>query len=395
MEDKFYCPAPWHGAFITPWNSSVCCMHNGIQTDSLNFFTKSEYIKNVRSSFVDGNLDHKCKFCNKTDLDGGYSLAKVFMKTYQSCGIEIDPEFDLTNIDSEHNLKYIELRFSNKCNFACRMCAPEWSNRIDEEATENIELKKYYRNLSNVKTTNTTNIDELTRHIPHLKWIMLSGGEPMIGTEIVDFLHKISDFGCEENITIHINTNASTINYKVIEFLKKFKNVVIILSIDAIGTKAEYIRNGTLWSHIDKNLQIYNDIAKNNPNFLIGFNLTLSSYAIFGLTETLEYLSKFRNSKCEWLGTNLSQGFTNPYNLSDEFRTLAINELSNSMNKLLDVMPDSSDIKDFYQQLKSLQEVLQTQEPNKFEWEKFIGFTNDLDKIRNESFKDVFGFELK
>lgn len=395
MELKFYCPSPWHGTFLTPTYSAVCCMRKGVPYDNLDDFFTSPHIKELRQSFVTGNLDRDCAFCQKTDQDGGHSLAKRYTTTYKEVGIESGPDVDVHRLNAPLNPEYLELRFSNQCNFACRICWPEWSNRIGEEAEQHPELKSLYHGSKfNIQTVDSKFVSQLLKYVDQYKWINIAGGEPMLMPETIEFLDQIVELGHAEHITLHLTTNVSTINYKIIERLKKFKHVVITLSIDATEASAEYIRYGTVWTHIDRNLKYYNDLAPECPNFVITFNVTFSAYALFGLDKTLTYLSQWRNANCHWLGGNLAQGPTNPYHLGGTARQLAVVELDKAIAVLPTLMPNKPDIDTLISQLTSLRTVLQTQPVNNQDWQNLVEQTQKIDAVRRQSFCDVYGFEL-
>lgn len=395
MEIKFYCPAPWYGVFVTPTYSSVCCSHSGIKTNGASSFFADDHIKDIRHSFITGNLDRDCKGCQHTSAVGGYSLATKFKDLYTEAGIKFDPVTDMSNIDTPLNPEYLELRFSNHCNFSCRMCFPSFSNRLGEEVIDYPELKQLYHEKEfGLTSTSSQFIHELLQRVDQYKWINITGGEPMLMPEVIQFLDQINELGKVEQITLHITTNVSTINQRIIDRLKNFKKVILTLSIDAIGKSAEYIRHGTVWSHIDRNLNFYNNLGKEFPNIAIGVNMTLSAYSLFGLDETFKYLSQWRNSNFQWIGGNLSQGAIEPYHLGGVARTKAIEELAKAIELLPNLMPNKEDIKTLISQLVSLKTVLETQQANKDVWSSLVRRTQMVDDARNQKFQSVYGFEL-
>lgn len=395
MEIKFYCPAPWYGVFVTPTFSSVCCSHRGISTDTPASFFADEHIKDIRRSFITGNLDQDCGACQKINAEGGHSLDTKFKTAYAKAGIKFDPAVDIANIDAPLNPEYLELRFSNHCNFSCRMCFPSFSNRLGEEAIDHPNLKRLYHEREfGLTTTSPEFINQLLQHVDQYKWVNITGGEPMLMPEVVQFLDQIDELGKAEQITLHITTNASTINQRIIDRLKKFKNVILTLSIDAVGQSAEYIRYGTVWPHIDRNLNVYNSLTKEFPNIAVGVNMTFTAYSLFGLDATFKYLSQWRNSNFHWICGNLAQGVTDPYHLGGVARTRAIEELAKAIELLPTLMPDKEDTKTLISQLVSLKTVLETQQVSKDNWERLVRQTQMIDDARNQKFQDVYGFEL-
>ena len=61
--------------------------------------------------------------------------------------------------------------------------------------------------------------------------------------------------GYISDIILYLTTNVSTINPRIIDKLNKFKRVYFTLSIDGVGDVAEYIRDGTIWSKVNSNIE--------------------------------------------------------------------------------------------------------------------------------------------
>jgi hypothetical protein len=74
---------------------------------------------------------------------------------------------------------------------------------------------------------------------------------------------------------ISFTTNGTTYNKKIENYLNKFSNVIIQLSIDGIGEEYEYLRYGNDFSTLEKVCDEFYNLTK-YPNFLIGSHYTLS-----------------------------------------------------------------------------------------------------------------------
>jgi hypothetical protein len=87
------------------------------------------------------------------------------------------------------------------------------------------------------------------------------------------------------------NTNLTTIKYKdknIIDIWRKFKQVNIQCSIDAIGEPLEYIRSGTTWEKIKSNLEQLISAAQTS-NIKITLSPVLSILNIWFLDELYKY----------------------------------------------------------------------------------------------------------
>ena len=382
MSEKFYCAAPWHGAFLTPGRQSVCCSHGGLTIKSVEEFFHSQHVKDIRQTFDSNNLDRHCGNCKQIEQNGGVSLRNIFNNAYQKLGIPFTTDPDVPLVP-----EYIELRFSNHCNFGCRMCDPEWSNRLGEEVAENPKLARWYAT-SNTQLESVSDqfVPEILKYKDRFKFINLTGGEPMLMPEVNTFLDQVAD----SNISIQLTTNVSSVNPNVIKNLKTFRSVILTCSIDATDASAEYIRYGTVWPHIKRNLDTYNQLAADYPNISIHFNLTLSAFSIFTLPATLEFLQGYLEKSFGGMGINLAQGDIDPRHLGGQARARGIVALEQAL-EITNTMPK---LGNSIQQIKSLHSTLIDQPVNEISWKKLVERTQHFDLVRNQSFADVYGFSL-
>ena len=88
-----------------------------------------------------------------------------------------------------------------------------------------------------------------------MRYIDLMGGEPFYNKKVRSLIQWLVDNGHAGHITIYVTTNAMIINDQLINNLKKFQDVVAIVSLDAVGKKHEYIRPGADWDTIVSNIE--------------------------------------------------------------------------------------------------------------------------------------------
>ncbi len=156
-------------------------------------------------------------------------------------------------------ISHLDLRFGNSCNLKCISCWSFSSSSINQEA---IEMKsKGITPLHSIIDKNVINwYDEkfftYFENLP-LQEVYLTGGEPMMVKHLPEFLERL-----DPSITIRFNTNATIFNNKIYNILKKFKKVIMSLSLDAVGKRIEYIRYGSSWKDIEQNVQRYKEFCK-------------------------------------------------------------------------------------------------------------------------------------
>ncbi|CAB4164029.1 Radical_SAM domain containing protein [uncultured Caudovirales phage] len=182
----------------------------------------------------------------------------------------------------DSGLQFVDIRNTNLCNLKCRYCGPHFSSKWAEELNEFAVIQ--HQDIINYKNILITD---------SLHWMYFTGGEPLINGEHWALLNELIDSGKSARISLLYNTNLTTIKYKdtnIIDVWKKFKNVTIQCSIDAIGKPLEYIRSGTRWEKIKLNLEQLIMSAKNS-NIKITFTPLLTILNLWFIDELYKYSS--------------------------------------------------------------------------------------------------------
>ncbi len=171
----------------------------------------------------------------------------------------------------------LELRFSNRCNFACAYCDPVSSDTIHNNILQfghfptsslynNPEVFIKQKKLPTLPEKNNPYIAKfwecLPELLPHLMFIMLNGGEPLLHKntfKLLDFfiknkkedlmLHIVSGLGIpEENLNLLIEKANSILHNQNVQ------NITIQVSLDHIEKRAEYIRHGLVYKELKKSV---------------------------------------------------------------------------------------------------------------------------------------------
>lgn len=281
METLPKCIAPWlylemfPDGIVTP-----CCCNTlelgDIKTTSLEEIWNGTKMNQFRLSMFGENLPPSCIACKMTEKLGGDSERKKYNDFFKSSFSDA-----LKNTNNDGSLKNIkfkgwDFKISNKCNFKCRMCCERLSSSFNGKIlnhAKDLDINKF--------------VDD---NIDHLELIGFSGGETLLMDEHYELLEKLIESG-KTDIQLTYNTNMSILSYKdknILDYWSKWnpQKLTVFASVDEIGTRSEYIRKGTKWDTIDKNLKI---ITTQNFNRLI--NITVSCLNIFRLPEIIEYLT--------------------------------------------------------------------------------------------------------
>lgn len=229
---------------ISPPAPSPCCYYEHQTAPKHNledYFTSTE-IQEVRHQMLNGEKPPGCWKCWHEESLGKKSMRQSVNES------RLDEHLDHLQKQPVAPTQ-IKMLAGSSCNLACRMCQSHVSSRVST-VWQAIGRKVY------PQYQYDTQADEYIRkHSSELKYIDLMGGEPLYHKNIIKLLRFLVDTNASNHITLFLTTNGMLVSDHICELLSKFKKVVAIFSIDAVGEKHEYIRPGSDWNVIFTNMQ--------------------------------------------------------------------------------------------------------------------------------------------
>jgi MoaA/NifB/PqqE/SkfB family radical SAM enzyme len=294
-----FCPLPWiHLMGKFTGEIRPCCYWEPKYSEETDFPMKipgdldigtvinSEQFRNLRKQFLAGEKRKNCRACWRLEEMGQTSLRtnRIMSTGKQRLAALVNDTKD-GHLDN-FKLLYTDMRLSNICNFKCRMCGPHNSNRIAQEYDE---LGWKYH----IPRTEDTDqwFDEFVNHIDNVEILYFAGGEPLMMEQhwrMLDRLIELEKF----NIRINYNTNLSVMNFKgrdIFDLWNRFETVYVGMSIDHVGTRAEYQRYGASWSTIVKN---FYDLQTRSPHVWFAPACTVTVLNILDLPHILQTLEE-------------------------------------------------------------------------------------------------------
>jgi len=263
MVEDFKCAFIDHGAtFYSDGMVGPCCQIQFEYREPIENIRNEDRFSNIRENYSDA-----CKNCLDKENNGMYSHRSLVEDGFHD----------------DKRIRYLDIRISNKCNLKCRMCNPFYSNKWGAEL--NVKNNLF-----------TTDIDDYSDIVfsDDIEWIYFTGGEPLINAEHWELLQTLIASGRSKDISLQYNTNLTTVKYKkldIFDLWSKFKDISVLGSIDAIGDELEYIRSGTKWKSIDKNIKIMKEFSELNDNFSFSIQLVLSIMNVWSIKRILDYFS--------------------------------------------------------------------------------------------------------
>lgn len=312
MSDTF-CILPYVHFYTEPKGEvKPCCIAGGfdeplnLKSMSIEETFNSPQMKQLRKDMENGKRNKVCDVCYKREDATGHSpRIDVFNKNPLWKKPELKKDYSVPS-----DFQHIDIRFSNLCNFKCRMCNHDFSSNWYEDMKkirpDNIRGTK-------VLKASETIVEDLIPHLSKVKSFYFAGGEPLIMPEhykVLKYLHDtfpkkefyISD---DENlkaidIAIHYNTNLSVIKYdeeSLIDIWKSFKQIFLSISCDGIGDVGEYQRTGFSTKKFEENLKIIKkyfrpmNVQKSEGYGLkYNFQYTTTSMNVYHIFDFIDYM---------------------------------------------------------------------------------------------------------
>ena len=298
--------APWTHTYLSPQTERrMCCasrepaqnFEQYIDTKAgtgryipitLEQHWNSDHMRSVRRRMMAGETLPECEVCNdkllNTDVYRSY-FNSLFGHKYDKVVEQTDAEGYTTMLPVSW-----DYRFSNLCNFKCRMCGDMLSSAWESEQRQhnmvNWSDPKNHWMKPEIKTQieefQTTQIEAEfaaaveSHRVEEVYWV---GGEPLMYEQHWRYMQRIIELGDGKNVYARYNTNLSRVLYRGIDLyddiLSGLRDWQICASLDGTGRIGEYIRTGLDYTTWLTNFKRGVALAKNRRQMRIDFTLTL------------------------------------------------------------------------------------------------------------------------
>lgn len=390
------CAAPWTHLSLEP-NSMLytCCMTTSFpplgQVDpenpkALDNIWNGEKLKEIRLQMLKGEKVDQCEPCYRLEGHGDISHRMFLNERFKNVLPELTKG---TQVDGtlEKKPRYFGLRFSNVCNFACRICdsnlSTSWYKDDEKLGREHPGAPiSVFKNIEQVENFFTPLLDSLT-------WVYFAGGEPLISKEHHAFLHLLKR---EDKRDVHLlyNTNLSTLGEgerDVLKFWEGFKKITINASFDAVKERAEYLRHGQDWIKTEALLK---DLYSTDLPIQLIYAPVISIHNVFHLSEYLFHLmDNFPIGPDHFVLDPLtSPSYFSIQVLPKDLKLKAKHELL-ILQKELILQYDVKGAGNLIKQISALLKFMDAEDHSE-KWSEFVVETKKVDGIRDESFIDIF-----
>lgn len=300
------CLAPWVHTYLSPQTERrMCCasrepaqnFEQYIDTKAgtgkyipitLDEHWNGEHMKSVRLRMMRGETLPECEVCNDKLLNTSV-YRSYFDQMFGHKYLQVLSNTDETGHTTMKPVSW-DYRFTNLCNFKCRMCgdmlSSAWEteqkkhNMIDWSNPKNNWMqpvvKQQIESFQDQQIEAEFNQAVEEHRVEEIYWV---GGEPLMYEQHWRYMKRIVELKDGLNVYARYNTNLSRVNYRGTnlykDILSHIRDWQICASLDGTGAIGEYIRTGLDYNQWLTNFREGVAIRNNRRQMRIDFTLTL------------------------------------------------------------------------------------------------------------------------
>ena len=319
------CLAPWTHTYLSPQTERrLCCasrepaqnFEQYIDTatgtgqyipTTLQQHWNSDHMKSVRRRMMAGETLPECDVCNNRLLNTNV-YRDYFWQLFKH---KLDTIYESTDSDGATTMQPVswDYRFSNLCNFKCRMCgdmlSSSWETEQKQHNMVNWADPKNNWQLPAVREKITEFQDQQIEaefaeaveqgRIEEVYWV---GGEPLMYEQHWRYMKRIIELGHGKQVYARYNTNLSRVDYRGVnlfsDILQHLRDYQICASLDGTGAIGEYIRTGLDYNQWLVNYQ--QAVAQRHYSRQVRIDFTLTLPGLFDI-ENIVKLAEETNSE--------------------------------------------------------------------------------------------------
>ena len=300
------CLAPWVHTYLSPQTERrMCCASREPAQNfqqyidvcagtgryipiTLDEHWNSGHMRSVRQRMMAGEVLPECEVCNDKLLNTSV-YRSYFDSLFGHKYNEVVASTDATGYTTMKPVSW-DYRFSNLCNFKCRMCGDMLSSAWESEQRQHDminwhdsknnwmkpEIKQQIEQFQNTQIEAEFSQAVEEHRVEEVYWV---GGEPLMYEQHWRYMKRIIELGDGPNVYARYNTNLSRVNYKGVnlftDILSELRDWQICASLDGTGAIGEYIRTGLDYDSWLENFREGLKIRRHNRQVRIDFTLTL------------------------------------------------------------------------------------------------------------------------
>ena len=268
-----------------------------------------------RKEMREGKRPKECDYCWRIEDNTQEYSDRVWKSSANWSQVDKELIFNSDPMDDIYP-RYVEVSFSNVCNFKCSYCGPAFSSKWTEEIKSKGPYKLYQTHYNGIKESEVSYpnrednpyIEAFWKWFPqavkHMYTFRITGGEPLLSKhtfKVIDYLLE----NPQPNLHFAINTNACppgdlwktfVEKIKQLEDTKSIKYFSLYSSAESFGKHAEYSRDGMDWELFSKNLRYFLDNTNTSELMLMS---AVNMLGLPSLTTYLRFVSKLKKGNVD------------------------------------------------------------------------------------------------
>jgi hypothetical protein len=300
------CLAPWTHTYLSPQTERrMCCasrepaqnFEQYIDTAAgtgryipvtLEQHWNSDHMRSVRRRMMAGATLPECEVCNDKLLN-----TSVYRDYFSHLfGHKLPEVFASTTPDGRTTMHPVswDYRFSNLCNFKCRMCGDMLSSSWETEEKSHdmvnwadpknnwmrVDIRDQIRTFQEDTVEDEFAAAVESHSVEEVYWV---GGEPLMYEQHWRYMPRIIELGDGPRLYARYNTNLSRVQYRGVDLyrdiLANVRDWQICASLDGTNEIGEYIRTGLDYKQFCRNFEEGLRIASHPRQMRLDFTLTL------------------------------------------------------------------------------------------------------------------------
>lgn len=396
------CISPWYELRIDPTGELRCChsiRQSAAENTTLSFLDWFNKDNKTRTNIINGVESIGCSACYYNEKNNLIShrmqrnlQAAIYNGEYFRESLEQSPAYKRMTGNQTIYPAFMHVTLSNLCNLKCRMCFPQYSSQLTDAYKKINWLDNDTPTLIDwtVDTNKWNEFLELVKENHNLMSLHFMGGEPLYHKRFYQFIDWCIDNN-KTDFNLTFVTNGTIYKEELINNLKQFKSVQIEISIENIHIANDYIRMGSDFNSVKKNIMKFIEkdvrvVLRTVPQALsiINYDTILD----FAIENNLGFDSNVLDNPQHLKSFILPKELKN--DIVDKIRSKYMHILSsdNNANEVA-MFRASGGIK---KHIESLLIMLNESEPGDIEElrQKFVKHNMELDKVSDLKFKDIY-----
>ena len=248
--------------------------------------------KSIRKQMLNNERPNECDYCWRIEDNTNEFSDRVYKSADH---FSWDDYHTISNSTGDEDFypRYVEISFSNVCNFKCAYCGPAFSSMWAEEVKQKgpYDIKTWSYNMIDPQEVPIPEREEnpyieafwkwFPEAVKHMKVFRITGGEPLLSKHTQKVIQYLKD-NPQPHLDFAINSNGCppkdlwqrfTQSIKELEQSNAIREFTLFTSAESMGPQAEYARYGMDWNLFADNIEHFARNTIGKISFMSAFNI--------------------------------------------------------------------------------------------------------------------------